>query len=853
VFLNKYQVAEVSMSQPYFNRTTRYLTTHHPWLDVRAFAAPGMKCDGSDDWQPVLQAAIDHVISISIPGGHANDSIANDIVGTLYLPGGIYRIDRPLHIISRPARNYDDRGRLEPRPSDPYSLCSIQIIGDAPGFEGLFHGTIIRATFTDMPAIVIEGGRAIRLKHLDIEGLNNWYYHYTQRGPGGALAPEVFLYEDYYPEQEIYRELYSTGWSEAINPDGSTMLEPVFCRDDRYSPYAGICIDPYSNRTPPDEHRYPRLADKYPQGLPGDDRELGFASSAIAIEDCTIRGFVVGVAISPSGSPTMQNAEDITLSNCSIGSTKSSISIGQDQSRNVTLRNVSLGGAKYAIDCMNYGKGSGNCPAIFGANVGRCKYIFNATSVGATPSINGLYAEAFMSLGRLRGGFSGGMLDGYVFNSCSFSFYATTSGSGSIDLHLLNEAATIFNGCSFGNTESSNEPIKIYNRGTLSLNSCFFTALRPDDAARFWISGFKERVHVQNTAVSDGLHPERARFSDHLVVDVFDNYATYPVFPGSFFASTIDFPNKDQLHVNAPALDEYTLRWVPPKFPTIIIGGSSPSPSNLHQERVEVSFDRATGTATFQTRDYQLLREGDLILMYDDEEITDLADDVRYPGTRQHVYPRSAQLLLGKISEPVSDPTVKVSFVPASLLGRQSAQARLRLVYFPRIHPATVGDTTQGRSHVEVAIASSNVTGMTPATAWAVGNRIRGRGIAPGTHITQIEQVRDATRGTVYTFTISRPATESAKHVRLYDADIRTIEMHADPIHSRFGSHRFNGTAGAAVTHNLGHLRYRVAVTPTGSLNGRWHIAKEPNSFTVYSTDANDTTQGFDYVVLLDS
>jgi hypothetical protein len=239
--------------------------------------------------------------------------------------------------------------------------------------------------------------------------------------------------------------------------------------------------------------------------------------------------------------------------------------------------------------------------------------------------------------------------------------------------------------------------------------------------------------------------------------------------------------------------------------------------------------------------------------MHDDQELTDLIDDVRYPETRQHVYPRTAQLLLGKISEPVSDPTVTVAFVPASLLGRQSAQLRLRLVYFPRIHPATTGDITQGQTHVTVAIAPSNVTGMTPTTAWAVGNRIRGRGIVPGTHITQIEQVSDATRGPVYTFTISRPATESAQRVRLYDADIRTIEMHADPIHPRFGSHRFNGTAGAAVTHNLGHSRYRVAVTPTGSLNGRWHIAKEPNRFTVYSSDATDTTQGFDDVMLLDS
>ncbi len=45
---------------------------------------------------------------------------------------------------------------------------------------------------------------------------------------------------------------------------------------------------------------------------------------------------------------------------------------------------------------------------------------------------------------------------------------------------------------------------------------------------------------------------------------------------------------------------------------------------------------------------------------------------------------------------------------------------------------------------------------------------------------------------------------------------------------------------------------FKVALTPTGNLAGRWYIAKavNGNSFTVYSTDAGDTTQGFDWMIL---
>jgi hypothetical protein len=63
------------------------------------------------------------------------------------------------------------------------------------------------------------------------------------------------------------------------------------------------------------------------------------------------------------------------------------------------------------------------------------------------------------------------------------------------------------------------------------------------------------------------------------------------------------------------------------------------------------------------------------------------------------------------------------------------------------------------------------------------------------------------------------------------------------------GASTFNGTTGRVITHNLANTTYRVAITPTATLLGRWYVTKGSSSFTVFSTDAADAG-AFDYVIL---
>ena len=139
-------------------------------------------------------------------------------------------------------------------------------------------------------------------------------------------------------------------------------------------------------------------------------------SGAISIQRCAISNFVVGIAIAPNG--IAHSAEDISIHDCIILSTKSAIAVCQDQSRGVSCRNLNVTYAKYVIDCTHYGKGSGMCPSIFNAVISTVKYVFNTYSFGSGVSFDGVYCEASLSLGVLGGGRT---FDGYAFNGCAFN------------------------------------------------------------------------------------------------------------------------------------------------------------------------------------------------------------------------------------------------------------------------------------------------------------------------------------------------------------------------------------------------------------------------------------------------
>lgn len=146
--------------------------------------------------------------------------------------------------------------------------------------------SVIRATFKNAPIFSIQKGKGVIIKGVTFLG--------AYSSPRSAFGKSFDSYGD------------------------------TSCRDSRYSPYAGICIDPFSGKVPPDGG-YPTLTAWYrgPQTRSG--------STGIRIEDCTIGNVTIGIITSPNG--YTQNAEIITLQNIRIGACKAGVAGCQSQEK----------------------------------------------------------------------------------------------------------------------------------------------------------------------------------------------------------------------------------------------------------------------------------------------------------------------------------------------------------------------------------------------------------------------------------------------------------------------------------------------------------------------------------------
>ena len=154
------------------------------------------------------------------------------------------------------------------------------------------------------------------------------------------------------------------------------------------------------------------------------------------------------------------------------------------------------------------------------------------------------------------------------------------------------------------------------------------------------------------------------------------------------------------------------------------------------------------GGARFTAANPALLRPGDVLCVADS-----LQNPFELPPLG--ITEWFANAYFGVVSA-LEGTTVRVQAVPQSLRATSGIHT-LNLTWIPRFHQATTGDAIAG---------SKIVLNVSAPKAWAVGDRIRGNGLVEGTTIGAIE-------GTA--FTLSVPATATAEHLRLFDADVRVI------------------------------------------------------------------------------
>jgi hypothetical protein len=187
----------------------------------------------------------------------------------------------------------------------------------------------------------------------------------------------------------------------------SDWIDPAIT-DSRYSPYAGISIDPY------------------PTGSGG--------TSDVVIKNCAIKQFMVGIALSPN--PSTLNDEMISILDCNVEAVRVAISIGQDQSKEIHIDRLKVWGSTHTvIDGVTYGRGTGGGSVdMYGGNIaGNVNQLLNINTDRFNFTSYGLHAESLFRIGNVGNG------AGANFTNCQIDFL-TGAGLPAADYILLGQA-----------------------------------------------------------------------------------------------------------------------------------------------------------------------------------------------------------------------------------------------------------------------------------------------------------------------------------------------------------------------------------------------------------------------------
>ena len=621
-------------------------------VSVLDFGAVG---DGTTDDTAAIQAAI-------------NSCITNQ--KKLFIPVGTYKISSPLII-----------GKWS---GTAWSSASLEIQGEKFTFSAqqtnLLSANIV-PTFNNTFAIGIQNGRAVKISDLYILGKND-------------MSATIYTGANM---------MTNSNW--VINS----------CRDSRYSPYAGIVIDPFGTSVPADGG-YPGLSSYYVASAAG--------SSSLEFSGVTISGFVTGIVLCPNG--ITQNCSEINFNNCFIEFNKVGMAMGQSQSRNINWYGGASGPSLYNFDGNSYGAQTGYAPAISGCNmVG--KYLFNVTSrYGNSSPITGVHAENFSSIG-FNGTGNAGSRQPLTFVGCSFNF--TDFGVGSQpDYHLLSYSDVKFVGCFFENdTFTYSSPFRFHCQYPTKIvfDSCATQAssqgelsIAPAGLGNGY--SFATPVLFRDCTLQEGTSRGPSVGESVLSLDVVSQWYTYM--------------DRNVMPVGAK------IKW------TQLGGSGDVSFSGGFDTDYRVALGAqsvttgANNSATFNVADGTIVRTGDLIY-------TQTAFNTEGPaGT---VTLSTSWMSIGMVTN-VATNTVTIYGCPQNFI---SGTYTLFEQWWPRLHQATTGDTS----------TSVTIVNVTNPTSWAIGNKILGSGIPIGTYITNIV-------GT--TITLSKATTTTVVGTRLYDANI---------------------------------------------------------------------------------
>jgi hypothetical protein len=445
-------------------------------INVKWFGAKG---DGVTDDTWAIQRAIDYSI------------YEDTLIKQVFIPSGNYVITKTIHL------GYGN------------AYHSVSLIGDgAPTFRGeiaSFNGTMLSPTFSNSPAINIQGARYTTVENITLVGLN-----------------------------DIDGFLSDTSASN-INNWLDSGLDAI--ADNQRTPYAGITIDGFSGTAPSPayaHYAYPSYA--------GDTTQYNKDfSSQVKISNCGIHGFVAGIVLQPNSDG---NGDFTQVEKCIIDRVAYGISVGNANSRNFKILDCYID-AHTGITNSTHGNQTGRVTLIQNNHFGGYQWFaLNNLPYLEGLEINNNYGESFYWLGSI--GSVAGNQPTITFNGCDFSMLATSQGTLQRFGDFIGSGAYVFNDCSFKNN-------RLYqfnntNGAWIDFNQCKFNADvfegEPGDTVETY-----HDIFFRNMLFVVGTYPERIKVNKSR----FSEYTE---------TNSLAFPQQDGNGVSFPALLTYTSYWL---------------------------------------------------------------------------------------------------------------------------------------------------------------------------------------------------------------------------------------------------------------------------------------------------
>ena len=329
-------------------------------------------------------------------------------------------------------------------------FLSVVIDGGGYNYRGQwFAGGALAPTQSDRPAINVQGARGSVIRGVTFKGLLGTYIDdndFVKVSSDAAL-------DDTDPANWHDPSLHAN-------------------QDSRYCPYAALTIDAYSGTRPGTS--YPDVV--YPSFLGAVSQYGKVYSSDVLIEDCMFTGFTVGIGNQVCDADG--NGDFTSIRRCNFEYCKWGISVGNTQSRNVSIEDVKMGNMFCGLTNNQHGKRLGKFHGrITDLSFGGIKvFEFGSTAyLGPLKFIN-LYCEATWKLGDVSATASGEGSIEFDKAACSFDLqtlhrgYPTLLVGPSVNLtpvHLRFDGGTLnnfFSVCSFG-------PSNVEFWGDVQLNS----------------------------------------------------------------------------------------------------------------------------------------------------------------------------------------------------------------------------------------------------------------------------------------------------------------------------------------------------------------------------------------------